>query len=268
MTVAQNERGGGTVEPPSILAKAFDVLQAFNSTDRVMTLSELSRATGLSKSTVHRLLARLVDLGAIEHHRNAYKLGLGLLKLGATTPAGAMRDEAMPFLAALHRWSGHTVHFGVLRQSEVVYLDKLSSPKCPLTTLTGVGTRLPAHCTAIGKALLAFEDLDQLAGDLSAVLPGLTQHSIRSAETLLAQLWQVKETGLSRERDESQAGVACVAAPILVNGYAVGAVSVGHSSGMSSSTKLDAAVRETAGQISRAVRTMVADREHLYPFSV
>ena len=61
---------------PSILSKAFDLLRAFNSGERVMTLSELSRASGLSKSTVHRLLARLIDLGAIEHHRAGYRVGL------------------------------------------------------------------------------------------------------------------------------------------------------------------------------------------------
>lgn len=268
MSIAREDGRHPAVEPPSILAKAFEVLRAFNSTDRVMTLSELSRATGLSKSTVHRLLARLVDLGAIEHHRSAYKLGLGLLALGARTPAGLMRDEAMPFLAALHRWSGQTVHFGVLRQLEVVYLDKLSPPQSPLASLTGVGTRLPANCTAIGKALLAHEDLDQLLHRMPAVLPGLTPASVRDPEKLLPQLTAARDEGLARERDEAQLGVACVAAPVLVNGFAVGAVSLGFPSDTMGSSKLDSALRETACKISRAVRLKVADRAHLYPFEI
>ena len=102
MTAHKDE--SGSTEVASILNKAFDLLYAFNENTRVMTLSELARASGLPKSTVHRLLARLVDLGALEHHRSGYKLGLGLLQLGSTTPAANMRDLATPILVALQRW--------------------------------------------------------------------------------------------------------------------------------------------------------------------
>ena len=71
--------------PSSILSKAFDLLRAFNSNERVMSLTELSEASGLAKSTVHRLLARLVELGAIEHHRDSYRIGIEIFRLGVTT---------------------------------------------------------------------------------------------------------------------------------------------------------------------------------------
>ncbi len=258
-------QGSPSGDPPSILVKAFDLLQAFNSSERVMTLSELSRASGLSKSTVHRLLARLVDLGAIERHRNAYKLGLGLLKLGATTPAGGMRDIAMPYLAGLHRWTGQTVHFAVLRQFDVVYLEKLSPPQAPAITLTGVGSRLPANCTAIGKALLAYEDFDDLAHFLPSPMPGLTSSSIQKVEQLLTQLRVVRETGLAREQDEAQPGLACAAAAVVVDGFAVGAVSVGFRAGTDMGAKLDGALRHTAAQIANDVRAGLVDRPHLHP---
>ncbi len=136
-----------------------------------MTLSELSRASGLPKSTVHRLLSRLVDLGAVEHHRSGYKIGMGLLQLGASTPAGYMRDLAMPHLTKLHQWTGQTVLMGALRDFDVVYLEKLAQRDSPASIVT-IGSRLPANCTALGKALLAYENLDDLADFLPPHCPG------------------------------------------------------------------------------------------------
>src|SRR5699024_10274570 len=104
------ELDGG--EPNSILSKAFQVLKAFDSTDRVLSLSQVSRVSGLPKSTVHRLIGRLVDLGALEPHRSGYRIGLTIFQIGANMPVHGLRDRALPYLAALHRWSGQTVHFG------------------------------------------------------------------------------------------------------------------------------------------------------------
>src|SRR4051794_26790872 len=136
--ISNSRPEGPSNESPSILSKAFELLRAFNSAERVMTLSELSRAAHLPKSTVHRLLARLVELDAVEHHGDGYKLSLGLMQLGATTPAASMRDLALPYLAGLHRWTGETVHFGVLRQFDVVYLEKLAPANSP-SELSRVG---------------------------------------------------------------------------------------------------------------------------------
>src|ERR1700739_2813421 len=127
---------------PSILSKAFDLLRSFNSNERVMPRTELSAASGLAKSTVHRLLARLIDLGAIEHHRAGYRVGLDMFQLAATTPASAARDLPVPSLPALHLRTGHTVHLGMLRQFDVVYLEKVARNH-PSPDPSGVGTRLP-----------------------------------------------------------------------------------------------------------------------------
>ena len=107
--------------PSSILSKAFDLLRAFNSNERVMSLTELSEASGLAKSTVHRLLARLVELGAIEHHRGSYRIGIEVFRLGVTSLAASMRDTAISHLATLHRQTGRTVQLGVMRGHEVVF---------------------------------------------------------------------------------------------------------------------------------------------------
>jgi DNA-binding IclR family transcriptional regulator len=253
------------VETPSILSKAFDLLRAFNPHERVMTLSELSRASGLPKSTVHRLLARLVELGAVEHHRSGYKIGLGLLQLGASTPAGYMRDLAMPYLTSLHSWSGQTVHLGVLRQFDVVYLEKLAPRESP-SSIPNIGSRLPANCTALGKALLAYENLDDLADFLPSPMPMMTPNSITDVDTLISQLRRVRDEGVARECEEAQLGLACVAAPLVMYGFAVGAVSVGFPADATPPPNLAGAVRATAAQIVKDTGSGLArGREHWFP---
>lgn len=251
-------------ETPSILTKAFDLLHAFNPHERVMTLSELSRASGLPKSTVHRLLARLVDLGAVEHHRSGYKIGVGLLQLGASTPAGYMRDLAMPYLANLHRWTGQTVAFGVLREFDVVYLEKLA-PKDSPSSIAHVGARLPANCTAIGKMLLARENLDDLADFLPSPMPGMTPNSVTDVPTLIAQLRTARHEGIAKETDEAQRGLSCVAAAVVMNGFAVGAVSVGFPTGTAMPAQLESALLDTAAQVVKELEVGLAGRQHWFP---
>lgn len=257
--------GDAATEPPSILTKAFDLLRAFNPHERVMTLSELARAAGLPKSTVHRLLARLVELGAVEHHRSGYKIGLGLLQLGAGTPAGYMRDLGLPHLGQLHRWSSATVQFAVLRQFDVVYLEKLATPDSP-ASITSIGGRLPANCTAIGKALLAHENLDDLAAFLPNPLPRMTTRSVTEVEQLVAELRTVRDEGIAREDGEAQPGLACIAAPVLLNGFAIGAVSLGFASGSALPAQSGRALTITARRIAEDVDHGLADgREHWFP---
>ncbi|MBF4162722.1 IclR family transcriptional regulator [Nocardioides acrostichi] len=265
---ASPDHGTRAPEPPSILSKAFELLRAFNSNERVMTLSELSRASGLPKSTVHRLIARLIDLDAIEQHRSGYKLGLGLLELGATTPAAGMRDVAMPYLAALHRWSGQTVHLAVLRRYDVVYLEKLARADSP-SSLSGVGARLPANCTAIGKALLAWENLEDLEAFLPSPMPMMTPHSITGVDELVTELRTVRTVGMAHERNEAQLGLACVATPLVVHEFAVGAISVAHRADTEAGQKIEHALHETAVQIAKEIREgLTHGRSHWFPREV
>lgn len=229
------------------------MLRAFNAKDRVMTLSELARAAQLPKSTVHRLLGRLIELDAIEPHRDGYKISLGVLQIAANAPALAMRDLAMPYLVALHRWTSQTVHLGVLRKFDVVYLEKLALPHAPIG-LTTVGARLPANCTAIGKALLAGEDLEDLAAFLPSPMPMLTPASIREIPALIGQLRSVRESGLAREENESMIGVTCIAAPVIVHGFTVGAISIAQESEEPWNPKTETALRDAVARLSRDAR--------------
>ena len=244
--------------PPSILSKAFDLLRAFNARNRVMTLSELARASGLPKSTVHRLLARLIELGAIEHHGGGYRIGLDLLQLGSAAPAAAMRDSAMPHLVALHRWTGCTVYLGVLRQYDVVYLGKIVRPNQPVD-MSEVGGRMPANCTAIGKAMLAHEHLDDLADFLPDPMPAMTPRSITSPGKLIAQLRTIRQGDLARACGEARPGVVCIASPIVVKGFAVGAISVSYPDGAQLDPRTGTVLRDVTAELAREFRVQLAN---------
>ena len=255
-------------DPPSILSKAFDLLRAFDQTARVMTLSELARAAKLPKSTVHRLLARLIDLDVIEHHAQGYRLSLSMIQLGATTPAAGLRELAAPHLGALLNYTGHTVHLNVQRHFEIVCLDRLS-PRGRSESLSAIGSRLPASCTASGKALLAHEDLDRLQAQLPSPLPQLTPHSLSSVEELMAQLHKARARGLAYAVDESQLGVSSIAAPILIQGVtprAIAAISVSFPTGKLDFAKVESAVQHTAGRLSGDATAHSVSRERWLPF--
>lgn len=255
-------------EPPSILSKAFDLLRAFNESARVMTLSELARAANLPKSTVHRLLARLVDLDVIEHHTQGYRLSLSMIQLGATTPAAGLRELAAPHLGALLNFTGHTVHLGVLRHFEVVCLDRLS-PRGRTESLSAIGARLPVSCTALGRALLAHEDLDHLRAKLPSPLPQLTPRSLSNVDDFIAELHQARARGVAYAVDEPQAGMSCIAAPIIKQGLApraIAAISVTFPTGSPDVAKIEGAVRHTAGRLSVDATGHAVSRERWLPF--
>jgi DNA-binding IclR family transcriptional regulator len=265
VTVMPALRSDESSELSSILSKAFQVLRAFASTDRVMTLSQIARASGLPKSTVHRLIGRLVELGALEPHRSGYRIGMALFQIGVNTPANALRDRALPYLAALHRWSGLTVHFGVLRGLDVVYLEKLAPPDSPCK-ISVVGGRLPANCSALGKAMLAWEDVEYLRDSLPAQLPRMTSRSITSVPALISQLREIRASGLAREVDEIQPGLACIAAPIVVHDFAVAGVSVAYAASRPQDGTLGVALRDTAARIAVDCRARLASgRSYMFP---
>jgi DNA-binding IclR family transcriptional regulator len=236
------------------------VLRAFNSAKRVMTLSELARASDLPKSTVHRLLARLVVLDAVEHHGDGYKLSLGLAQLSSLTPASSMRDLSVPHLARLHHWTGQTVTLGVLRRFDVVHLEQVARPEWH-HRLTRVGARLPAHCTALGKVLLAFEDLDDLTDFLPDPLSMLTPSSVRDVGQLVEQLRDVRRENLARERNETLDGMAGVATAIVIEGVAVGAISIAHPVTVPLPRQADTALRDTAGRLAREIHVTLQAEE-------
>jgi DNA-binding IclR family transcriptional regulator len=235
----------------SILDKAFALLSAFTHGPRKLSLSQISRLSGVPMSTTHRVLAMLVELGAVERTGTEYRMGDVMFSYGSRSPEVALRDAALPHLKALHHQTRQVVNFAVLRKREVLYLERLSASAviCPAT----VGGRLPAHVTGVGKALLAYTSADTINDYLDRRLIARTEASITSPQALRRELANIKNVGVAFDRAEAALGVHCIAAPVRVGGHAVAAVSVAYSPTAGSGQGLIDPVRATATRIARSL---------------
>jgi DNA-binding IclR family transcriptional regulator len=237
---------------PSVLWKAFDVLGVFSQHRRVLTLAQIARFSGLPKSTVHRILAMLIAVGAVEPHGDGYRMGLRMFAMGSLVKEAALRDIALPHMEELHRLTGQTLHLAILSGDEVIYLEKLRARNASATPAV-VGGRLPAHCTAVGKALLAYADPAVADAVLRGPLPGRTRATMTRPEAVRKDLDRVRREGVARDREEAVDGLACIAAPILIVEHAVAAVSVAFPAAAGTGDVLAKPLRQTATAVARAI---------------
>lgn len=235
--------------PSAVIDRISLVLDAFDGPGR-LTLAQIVRRTGLPRSSAHRMLERLVKLRWLRRNGRDYELGMRLVELGSlAVHQDRLVRAATPMLHELHRATGLVAHLAVLDGADVVYLDKVGD-RMTAAIPTRVGGRQPSHCTAIGKAILAFTD-DPVDVDLSV---RKTKYSIGTRPQLAAELAKVRAHGVAFEREESLPGFGCVAAPIGGPGEAVAAVSVcGPMNRMMFDQRLVAPVRMTAMGIWRNV---------------
>jgi DNA-binding IclR family transcriptional regulator len=239
-----------TVETPSaVLDRVSLVLDAFDGPGR-LTLAQIVRRTGLPRSSAHRMLERLVQLRWLRRSGRDYELGMRLVELGSlAVHQDRLHRAAVPLLHDLHRATGLVVHLAVLDGSDVVYLEKIGD-RMTAAIPSRVGGRAPAHCSAVGKAMLAYAR--GLAHDAVDLTSRRTKYSISSPTQLRTELAKVRSHGIAFDREEALAGFGCVAAPIGGQGDAVAAVSVcGPMNRMTFDQRLVAPVRMTAMGIWR-----------------
>jgi DNA-binding IclR family transcriptional regulator len=234
--------------------RALTLLEAFGESE-TLGVTQLAGRAALPKSTTHRILVMLEQRGVVERTGNKYRLGIRLFELGNRVPFGAsdVREVALPFVCELFEATEQTVHLAVLGESQVVYLMKLRAPACR-TAPTRIGARMPAHSTALGKALLAYSSSRKLANLLSMPLRPYTVKTIVIPRMLVEHLKGVRREGIAWDREETQYGLVCVAAPILdPTGRAIAAVSVAGDPRRVDSHA--AAVRRTALAIAQCIST-------------
>jgi DNA-binding IclR family transcriptional regulator len=239
------------VLPPSVLWKAFAVLGSFSQSRRVLSLAEIAKRSKLPKSTAHRVLAMLLEVDAVEQHADGYRMGVRMLTMATCAPEVGLRDVALPYLEELHRVTGQTLHLATLRGPEVIYLEKLRMRRSAVTP-TVVGGRLPAHCTAVGKAMLAFGD-DDIDPAATGMLTGMTPASVTSGQVLSSELARIRRDGVAFDRQEAVLGLACVAAPIMLHDRPVAALSVAYPASAQIPAGLVNAVRQTAASVERSL---------------
>ena len=204
-----------SVELNTVLGKVVAVLFAFRAEDHGLTLAELGRRTGIPKGTLHRLLADLVGVRLLERCDGRYRLSSRVFQLGMRALVERdLLEAATPSMEDLYERTHETVHLGVLDGDAVVYVAKIGGHR-QADVPSRVGGRMPLHCTAIGKALLASSPPELLNRIVAAGLERRTPRTITAPGLLHRQLARVRETGTAFEYEESAVGIVCVAAPVL-----------------------------------------------------
>jgi len=254
--MAESENGTRLLQS---VQNALRVLDAFSETETEFTLGELSQRLGLGKSTVHRLLLTLESGGCIARNPGSgkYQLGMKLLHLGALVLKQInLIKVAHPYLETLAREVEETVHLVVLDRMEAVFVDKVESLR-PMQMGSRIGYRMPAHCTATGKVMLAHlpaRDLERFWAGKRLV--ALTAHTVTAPAALAEELRRIRERGYAVDREESEEGLMCVAAPVRdLGGRVVAAASVSGPAARLAPREAEMAsrIRETAAAISTAM---------------
>jgi DNA-binding IclR family transcriptional regulator len=213
-----------------VLDRALAILDELGHQQSECSLAELSHTVGLHKSTVHRLIMVLERHRLIEKNRETgrYRLGLKLFELGSKAIGSTdLCEHSRPHLSRVMYETEETVHFCILDQGEVLYVEKME-PQRSVRMASSVGRRAPAHCTAVGKAMLAelpaseVEDIVRQCG-----LRSMTRKTITTPGELRAELRAIHARGYSIDDEEHEDGVRCVGAAVRdYHGRPVAAISV------------------------------------------
>jgi DNA-binding IclR family transcriptional regulator len=199
----------------SVLGKVMVVLTSFTVEDHGVTLAELTRRTGLPKGTLHRVLADLVEVRLLDRTDEGYRLSGQVFELGMRASVERqLLEVATPFMEDLYERTHETVHLAVPEGQEVVYVAKIGGHR-QVRSPSRIGGRMPLHCTAIGKALLASSPPQLLESVVAQGLARRTPRTITAPGMLARQLASVVETGIAYEYEESAVGIVCAAAAVL-----------------------------------------------------
>jgi IclR family KDG regulon transcriptional repressor len=204
--------------------RALQVLEYLATVPNGTTFSDIAKSLSLPKSSAHELLSVMTERSFVEFNptTKSYRLGIRTWELGQAFVAHRdLITEARPVLSAISSNLDETVQISVLDGFEEVYLDRVDSSQ-PLRVQAIIGSRAPAHTTALGKVLLS----DRREGDLLAGLRGrkldaMTGNTITATDQLILELRWVRANGFAVDNEEYAVGLRCVAAPIRDHSGAV-----------------------------------------------
>ena len=214
------------------IGKSLDLLELLSENMKEMGITEISKELHMGISTVYRILTTLKRRGYViqNQHTLKYTLGIQLFILGSKAQRAINFVELVtPFLQKLSQHTTESINFAILEGREAVCLSKIESPEV-LRTDIRIGARLPAHCSAVGKALLAFlseGEFTMLYGKDNKKLCTPTPNSISSVMELKKCLKKIKRDGYAIDKEEFKIGINCLGVPILNNeGKSIAGVSV------------------------------------------
>jgi len=209
--------------------KVLELLEALADGTRSKSLAELTAGTGLPRATTFRLVRTLEEMGYVHKSGNSYSLGYKCFILcSAARDTVDLRTEALPHLEWLRDVTGETTQIAVLDEWQVVYLERVLSRQPVGYMKSRAGAILPAYCTGLGKAQLAFRPRELVeAWAPLQTFRRLTPHTITTAAGLMEELDSIRHRGYALDDEEREPGVRCIAAPVRDHdGEVVAAISV------------------------------------------
>ena len=217
-------RSDGTV------GKALDLLDLVARAPSPLRFSDIQAQSPHPKATLHRLLQTLVSQGMLSYdtESHTYSLGLRLVQFAHRAwSQSSLAPHARPFVDALARRTGETVHLAQMVSGQVLYIDKRNA-RDPVEMFSQAGKIGPGYCTGVGKAILAF--MGEAERDLAIAQQSFhryTPHTLTTRAALSADLKEIHDAGIAFDREEHEPGIICIAAPILTcRGNVLGALSV------------------------------------------
>ena len=219
---------GGDPDFMTSLARGLHVIRAFAGVDRRLTIADVSRATGLTRAVVRRCLYTLKELGYAGTDGRMYFLQPRILNLGYSYLSTApVPIAAQPVLEEMSESLGEASSVAVLDDGAVVYVGRAATKRIMSVTL-GVGSRLPAYCTALGRVLLSHLPEEQVSAELAKVeFVTHTKHTVTSRKKLEEILLQVRTEGYALNDQELEIGLRSIAVPVRnVVGAVVAAMNV------------------------------------------
>lgn len=209
---------------------AILVIEYLARADNPQNLSTISKDLGMNKSTAYRLLSTLEESNYIHQNESTRQYSLGARVSWLSTrflEKNELRRTARPFLEAMSQKINETIHLGILEHSGVTYIDKINGREAVIMA-SQVGGRTPVHCTALGKALLAYQPEPKWHEYVEQNgLPAKTESTITEPEQFYIELKKIRDSGYSIDNIENEDGIRCVASPIFdANNNVVAAVSI------------------------------------------
>ena len=212
--------------------RVLNIIEVMAEEGAPVTVTELAERVGLKISTVHRLLTTLNHRGYIDQDpkNNKYRLGIKLLEVGnAVLKFSDIRTISTPYLEELVERCNETANLAILDDCDVVYIDQIESKNMIIVKMFAqIGNRGPIHCTASGKALMAFlpeERVDEILNSIT--FEKFTNETITDPQHLKKELVRIRQDGYALDWGEREEHVRCIAAPIFNHeGKAIASTSV------------------------------------------
>ena len=212
------------------IQKAGELLALYDRNHTEWGVREVAEKLKMAKSSTHDLMSSLAKLGFLNKTEDSrYRLGWRLVTLSEVLLATTeLRQEAHPVMEELAVQYQETIHLAVLDDTQAVYVDKLEGRQAVRVELTSLGARLYAHCSALGKVLLAYSSEEEVKRIIqTAGLPRFTPNTITDEEELGQNLAKIRRQGFAYDMEEILPDLCCVAAPIYNHlGHVIAAISM------------------------------------------